>query len=171
MEGEFESLVADSLSTKSAAIYEKCFDDYSTFCEEMSLPISGGQSKVSVELWVAQLVKKGLGYGTVQSHLSALRHMFKRKGIEIAWESEKLGIALKGLKKRRQQALRKHPVSLSMFKVMISFAFFGFLRPSEFCVSSEDQYLRCNDVKISKSRKALFLRLRSTQFQTPGSSL
>ena len=180
LEGEFESLIADSLSTKSAAIYEKCFDDYSNFCEEMSLPIAGGQSKVSVELWVAQLVKKGLGYGTVQSHLSALRHMFRRKGIKIAWESEKLGIALKGLKKRRQQTLRKHPVSLSqikslyrgaevtlpvyscqMFKVMISFAFFGFLRPSEFCVSSEDHYLRCNDVKISKSRKALFLRLRS----------
>ena len=68
-EGEFESLIADSLSTKSAAIYEKCFDDYSNFCEEMSLPIAGGQSKVSVELWVAQLVKKGLGYGTVQSPL------------------------------------------------------------------------------------------------------
>jgi hypothetical protein len=54
LEGEFESLIADSLSTKSTAIYEKCFDDYSTFCEEMSLPIAGGQSKFSVELWVAQ---------------------------------------------------------------------------------------------------------------------
>ena len=116
LEGEFESLIADSLSSKSTAIYKKCYDDYSTFCEDMTLPIAGGRSKVSVELWVAHLVKKGLGYGTVHSHLSALRHMFRRKGIEIAWESEKLGIALKGLKKRRQQTMRKHPVSLSQIK-------------------------------------------------------
>ena len=103
LEGEIESLIVNSVSTQSTAIYDKCFNRYTKFCEKMSLPIADGQAETSVELWVAHMVKKGLGYSTVQSHLSALRHMFRRRGIEIAWKSKNLVTALKRLKNRRQQ--------------------------------------------------------------------
>lgn len=180
LEAEFEDLMGDALTKKSSKLYERYFNDYLKFCEEMSLPVGGTQSATSVELWVASLAKKGLGYGTVQSHLTAVRHMFRRNGIDITWESERLAVALKGLKKRKQPSAGKVAVSLSqimvlhqsaevslpsytcqMFKVIISLAFFGFLRPSEFCKTEEDHYLRRGDVKISESKKCCHLRLRS----------
>lgn len=151
----------------------------------MAIPADGRSSKLSVELWVASLSMKGLSFGTVQSHLSALRHISKRRGLSIDCQSEKLHLALKGLKRKAKSPIRKHPISTRQvnliirqadrilpsytalsFKVMVSLAFYGFLRPSEYCVTPANHHLRLGDIKISRSRKYCYLRLRSFKHST-----
>ena len=180
LEDEFEELLDGAVSGKTAVTYMRHFKAYTEFCASLSIPVHGPGSLKSVELWVAALSKKGLCYGTIQCHLSALRHMSKRKGLSVVCQSDKLEIALKGIKKKGVGKESKHAVSSNevellqhyaekalpsymcmMFQLMVSLAFYGFLRPSEYCITSADHHLRFGDVKISKSKRICFLRLKT----------
>ena len=180
LEDEFEELLESAVSQKTSNIYRRYFNAYTEFCTDLSLPVHGTCSAKSVELWVASLSKKGLSYGTIQSHLSALRHMSKRNSVQVICQSDQLEIALKGIKKKGVAPSSKHAVSVNeveqlqhyavralpsymctMFQLMVSLAFYGFLRPSEYCVTSVNHHLKLGDVKLSKSKRVCFLRLRT----------
>lgn len=169
----------EALADKTATTYQRYYNKFSEFCEKLKLRPKGKGSAHSVELWVAELSKCGLTYGTVQSHLSAVRHVSKREGLDIDIQSDKIQLALKGLKRKTIHAPKKHAVSLSelallqskadvlpahtslMFRIMVSLAFFGFLRPSEYCITTEDHHLKFGDIKLAKSGKSCYLRLKS----------
>ena len=179
LEEELDGLMDEAVASRTAMTYEKCFNSFNSFCSSLQLPLQGKDSAHSVELWVADLSRRGLCYGSVQSHLSALRHVARRNGLNIESCSDKIGIALKGLKRRTKSGPPKHAISLSqlqlfhagasllpakmciVFKLMSSLAFFGFLRPSEYCVTSVNHHLTFGDVKISKSGTKCYLRLKS----------
>ena len=87
-------LLDSAVSKKTSNIYMRYFTAYTEFCTDLSLPVQGICSAKSVELWVSSLSKKGLSYGTIHSHLSALRHISKRNSVLVICQSDQLEIAL-----------------------------------------------------------------------------
>lgn len=147
----------------------------------MGVPAETEGCGESVELFVASLAERGLAHSTVLSRISALRFMFRRAGLSVPFESPRLSMMLKGLKLRspRSVAPRKAPVtsshlvrmdracsvlspeSAAQFRAMISVAFYGFLRPSEFCRSPRGHYLCVKDVRFLEGRGECLLHFSS----------
>jgi hypothetical protein len=103
LDDEVERLLQSSLAKSTTETYRRCWREYVEFCEGMSVPFAGPTSSSSVVSWVASMSKRGLGYGSVMSYLSAVRHMFKRKDIPIVFESARLQLVLRGLKRTTEQ--------------------------------------------------------------------
>lgn len=173
-----ERLLDASVASSTAKVYRQHEMEYLEFCDALGLSAVGRASKKAVQYWVASLSGRGLGHGTVLSRLSAIRHMFRRCGVPIEFESDRLQLILKGLKRSPQSAKGlKQPVTVSHlrrlcgaadhlgggargFRAMVAVAFFGFLRPSEFCESKAGHHLRWGDVKFAKDGGCV-LELRS----------
>lgn len=85
--------------------------------------------------------------------------------------SEKLGLDMKGLKRKTNAVQRKHAISCQdvmlllrhadyilpaftalNFKVMVSLAFYGFLRPFEYCITPANHHLRLGTLRFPKTR-------------------
>jgi hypothetical protein len=59
----------------------------------------------------------------------------------------------------------------SCFVAMITLAFYGFLRPSEFCISPANHHLRWKSVKLGKHRRSLRLTLNSYKHSSQPSTI
>lgn len=176
-------MVNGSVAPSTKKIYTGFEQEYLRFCNGLDLPPTGKRCGKSVELWVASLSERHLAYTTILTRLSAIRHMFRRSNLPRSFESDRLRLMLKGLKSEASQRvvrLRKSPVTLShlrrlgqaadilgshlalQFKAMIACAFYGFLRPSEYCSTSSNHALKQKDVRFStRHRDACYLTLHS----------
>ena len=172
-------LMESALTAPSAKIYDRCVGRYVEFCEDIDV-VAFPAGAASVELWVAHLSKEGFAHGTVLGHLSALKHHSKCQGWKADFQSDRLDLMLRGLKKGPQgKASTRRPVTLShlrrlskaaavlgereavRFVAMGLLAFFGFLRPSEYCVSGSGHHMRRSGVKVSKDGRQCRLTLES----------
>lgn len=152
----------------TATVYKRCYNRYINFCKTVGLSSHGHSSGRSLELWATSLSRQGLGHGTILSHLSAVRHQTRTKRLLLGPDSDRLKLILKGVKARAgKAAISKVPVSsghlrkLSLaakhlktseakrFRAMIALAYYGFLRPSEFCTSAKKHYLLRRNVHFS----------------------
>ena len=65
------------------------------------------------------------------------------------------------LKRLHAASYKLKPQQALLFRAMTSIAFFGFLRPSEYCASNSGHQLQRRDIKFGKSNMCCYLRLRS----------
>ena len=134
-----------------------------------------------IELWLAQLSSKGLHHNTIRSHLSAVKYHCNRYGISHDLDSPRIHLLLKGLAKSSTKAPTSAPAATTshlkllskvsgilhkkkdhyQFMAMLAVAFYGFLRPSEFCRTPADHHLNWRDVQFSKKGKQARLSLRT----------
>ena len=173
-----DRLIGASVCPASAKIYKKYFNKFEKFCDDMGLFYRTEACKSSVELWIAHLKKEGLAYSTVLTHISALRHYFRKLDLKVSLDSERLKMLLKGFR-NESKAGSKTAVSSShllrldraaeilapkvacQFRCMMAVAFYGFLRPSEFCTTASSHALLFRDVHWSKDKTYCHLALRS----------
>ena len=180
LEKDTDRLMNQALATSTNRIYDKHVLMFKTFCSQLRIDISKGFTSKAVELWLTNLQKQNMAYSTVRARLSALRHYCIRKEILSELETPRIKLILKGIKKGEKKKNRKPLVTISHLKrlimssekvlskkkhsrfiAMIAIAFFGFLRPSEYCVSPVGHELQWNDVKFSKKFVSMRLALSS----------
>lgn len=179
LEAEVSRLTSHSVGSSTAKAYRHHAAEYTRFCRQMRVPsIRKGGSK-SIELWLASLSRAGFSYPTILSRLSAIRHMAKREGLSTDCNTGKVQLILKGLK-NSYVPKTKSPVTIShlkrlydaasaltgkletaRFRSIISLAFFGFLRPSEVCLSTANHHLRVGDIRFSGDGKACYVLFKS----------
>ena len=173
-------LLNKSISTATAKIYDRYLKKFEQFACTVSRRPRFNNS--TIELWLVSLKKEGLAYGTIRSHLSALHHHCHKKGIPIS-DSPRLCMLLKGIKNDSSRPSTKNTVTIShmkrlcaaaekfgdqelKLKTMITLAFFGFLRPSEFCVTNAHHHLLRKSIKIHRKKKSCNLRFNSYKHGT-----
>ena len=136
----------------------------------------------SLEYWVANLNREGNFYQVALGCLAAVRFWFKRAGSTSNLDSQRLRLTRRGLRQVALATVRKHPVTVShltrmmktagilgtrersRFKAVAAVAFFGFLRPSELCMTDAEHYLRVKDVRFSDINQLhCRLKLRSSK--------
>ena len=170
-----------ALAASTTRLYQNSNTMFKNFVVTIGKTLRKALKDGSVELWLAQLSERGLSYGSVRSHLSALRHCCARRGLPAQLDSPRIQLILKGIKRdytkkapRKAVATTAHLKRListskvifnrkehCRFAAMIALAFFGFLRPSEYCITPANHYLRWNDVKFSKQKNSVRLTLKS----------
>ena len=74
---EADELITNSVNRSTLAVYDHNKQKYSQFCRDIGMDATGRQCGESVELYMACLCRQGLPYSTIQSHLSAMRHLFR----------------------------------------------------------------------------------------------
>lgn len=165
-----DDLLEASVAPATALIYQKCVDKFVRFVRTLDASPHAVFDSRNVELWLTSLGGEGLAHGTVRSHLSALRHHCRRRGVTTNLDTPRIRMLLKGImRKYRRPTVQKgvaklshlrrlvaasgclNPDKRSAFNAMIAVAFFGFLRPSEYCVTSAGHYLVRGSVKAGKS--------------------
>lgn len=182
---ETDLLMEQALASSTAKIYEKHVSMFKNFCKHLKIDISQGFNCRAVELWLTKLHKEGVAYSTVRARLSALRHYCTRKNMDSGTDTPRIKLILRGIKKNATDRGGKAVVTLShltrlietsgkvlsmrkhiRFAAMITVAFFGFLRPSEYCVSRVGHELQWSDVKFSKTSKSMRLTFSSFKHST-----
>ena len=184
LEKEMRDIISTSVTKNTKNLYKKYWSQFRYFCKDLALPLNRDGVVKAMELWIAALGKEGVSYGSILCRLSALRHYIRKSGKNISLTSHRLELMLKGLRKRRKPVKSKNPVTIShikrlhkvanrrghstalMLKAMTTLAFFGFLRPSEFCISKSNHYLRRADVKFGRGYKCGYIRLRTFKHST-----
>lgn len=175
-----DSLMDQALATSTKNIYAKHVSLFKTFCHQLGIDILDGFKAKAVEMWLARMHKEGVAYSTIRARLSALRNYSIRKNFRSELNTPQIQLMLKGIKKSGRAKKVKTVVTLShlrrlirasrralsekrhsRFAAMITVAFFGFLRPSEFCSSRGTHGLQWNDVKFSRNQKSIRLTLSS----------
>lgn len=154
--------------------YNRFYSHYEIFVATLQLEKF---SATSVELWVTSLADEGRKHGAILSHISALKHYCIANGKDITFDTAKLRLVLRGIKNtaaparlptvvsvEQLQRLVRHSkkvlgrVGGARFSAMVSCAFYGFLRPSEYCISPAGHYVRRSDCKLTKTEVELDIR-------------
>lgn len=172
-----DHLIEQALAPSTRRVYNKQVLKFKKFCSETKFQWPQAFKNEAIELWLTHLKNEGAASGTIRSHLSALRNYSLVHKIKAKLDTPRIKLILKGI--QRQAATRspaKNVVTTShlrrlinaseivhgksvnhdRFVAMICLAFYGFLRPSEFCVSSANHAVKWNNVKVgNKSRSAL----------------
>lgn len=184
---ETDCLLDKALASSTKKVYTNQVNKFIKFCTELKLGLPGGYRDGSVELWLSKLRKEGAAYSTIRSHLSALRHHCIRYDIEARLDSSRIRLLLKGIKRDSGEQASKAAVTIShlkrlidtsrrildlrrhtKFEAMATVAFFGFLRPSEFCVTKAGHYIKWKNVKFSKRGNDVKIALSSFKHSTVG---
>jgi integrase len=156
-----------SLSEGSKKSYDRFYNQYKMFCSEHKLKKF---STSSMELWVTNLAQEGKKHSAILSHVSAVKFFCVKKNSEVTFATHKLKLILRGIKNSQGRTQKKtQAISLDQlhtlitkaeqvlwsidgrrFSAMVSCAFYGFLRPSEYCISSAGHHMSVGDVCFSK---------------------
>lgn len=190
LEADATKIIAKSVSPGTFKTYKQYERRYHQFCRLMKLPTHGSGCEESMILWITSLHKAKFSYGTILSHVAAVKHMFHRKGYPVVFQSERLRLLLKGLRPSdRTQKCKKVPVTRShlkrlnqaatildsstalRFRSMIALAFYGFLRPSEYCVTNRNHHIRVQDVKFARSKRKCWIYFRSFKHSSSPASI
>ena len=143
-------------------------------------PNQAFQSNI-IELYVTNLHKKETSLGSIRSHLAALRYYATINRLNKKLDSPQLKLLLRGIKRNSQKTTSnpkvvtlKHLSRLQTtskktltrkehyrFMAMASLAFYGFLRPSEYCRTNSNHHLKMNQAKISKQGTKIKTSLES----------
>ena len=156
------------MSEGSSRQYFKVIQKLKAFCKDYKIKDKFKFTPSVIELFVT-LLSHTISYSTIQSNLSAIRHYCKSKSITVTFDTPRLQLVLKGIKKTamptarvctavRIRHLRKlciasdHCFSVEkavLVKACFSLAFFGLLRPCEFIhTSTSPQHLLKKDCII-----------------------
>ena len=146
-----KGLMDQALAPSTEKKYRTSVHLFASFCYIIGMKFSSALQNKSVDLWLIQLSKKRISHETIRLHLSALGHYSARHGIYSLLDTPCIQLLLKGIKKSSKQqtppvtvATASHLKRLTMiskkmlrkrehlgFAVMISLAFYWFLRLSE----------------------------------------
>ena len=88
-----------ALARSTEKKYKTSVHLFKSFCYTIGRKFPSALQNKSVELWLTQLSKKGISHGTIQSHLSALRHYSARHGINSLLDTPRIQLLLKGIRK------------------------------------------------------------------------
>ena len=146
--------------------YVRFRDHYYTFCDNNRLTT---YSKKSVELWVVKLSEEGKSYGSILSHVSAIKFFCTKKGKKLKFDTKRLKLILRGIKNSSPRPKLAAALSYDQlvcmvnsfmrvlgkangirFSAMITCAFFGMMRPSEYCVSGAGHEILVRDISVSR---------------------
>lgn len=135
-------------------------------------------SASSVEGWIVDLAKRNYSHGSILSHVSGLRHYCQARGIEACLDSGRIRLMLRGLKRVNRSSPTQKCLALRVselrkmcaagysegglrFVAMITIAFYGFLRPSEYCKSPTNHDVKWLDVRAGRTGRAVRIKLRT----------
>ena len=186
---EAERLISAALTPSSSKQYATYVRRYLDFCAVVAVQPYDLTDR-GVELWVAQLSEKGYAFSTVLSHLSSLKHFYRSQGWQADFYTDRLALMLKGMRKlprkpvaARATATQSHLRRLMAssaglgeregvrFVAMILVAFFGFLRPSEYCLAGAPHCLRRSDVRFSRDRRQCRLTFQTYKQSTAAAAV
>lgn len=175
-------LLDQALAPATNRAYSQQVKNYKLFCKSINESWPQALKNETVELWLTYKKNLGSSIGTIKSHLSALRHYCLRHNITAKLSSPRITLILKGIQRNSNPSkLEKKLVTQShlrrlidtsqlvlgngpehfRFSSMITLAFYGFLRPSEFCTSPAGHHIKRNNVKISSNAKKIKIILTS----------
>ena len=148
-------------------------DQYNDFCVANHLRL---YSKKSVEYWVVKLANMGKSHGSILSSVSAVKFFCTKEGKKLNFATARLKLLLRGIKNsgaiQRPAPVVSYDQLVAMvrssrkvlgkskgnrFAAIITCAFFGFLRPSEYCITSSSHELKSGDIDITDSQITLTL--------------
>ena len=179
---ERDLLIYQALAPSTRKVYSTHVQKFRMFCKHIGSQLPKGYSDESVELWLTHLKNEGAAYSTIRSHLSAVKQYCLQKEIPSRMDSPRVILVLKGIRRNQEKSSKiKEVVKLSdlrrlilaskklfgdgfkhrQFAAMASLAFFAFLRPSEYCVSSAAHELKWEDVKVGSKLQSLKITLPS----------
>lgn len=148
-----DEFVKLSIGSSSRKLYDKHYEKLAEFGNALGVedPVSLVQPDI-IGAWIVDLYDSGLSHSTILSHLSAIKHFCYSSDIEVTFDTKRTKLLLKGIKnagpplssKKRlsHKSLMKLVASSSLHfsddqvhqaKAMVTLAFYGFLRPSEYC--------------------------------------
>ena len=179
VENETKRLVNNALAQGTHTSYARSVQRFQAFAHRSGVNKKCIFTAKTVELWIADLSLSKCSHGSVLSHISALRHYYKVNGIDSSLDSPKMKLMLRGLKRTAVPSLKPcYAMSCSELErfcqlctkvvkdskrliAMVTLAFYGFLRPSEYCVSSAGHSLKWGDICIGKKKNAVQLKFQT----------
>jgi site-specific recombinase XerD len=187
---ERDQLLRQAINPATAKVYHGHFRKFQQFCRTIGTAAPACFIDNSAELWITSLHKEGLAHNTIAAHLSAVRYHCVCNNTPHCWDTPRIRLLLRGIKKGRVASPPKPAVTMShmrklteaatrvlskaescRFAAMIAIAFYGFLRPSEFCVSPARHHLRWKSVKLGNKHHSLRLTLRSFKHSSQPSTI
>ena len=170
-------MMENALAPSTRRSYQRSVDQFQSFCQSMGLDMSKGDS---VELWIAHLSEGGIAHSAIRSRLSALKSFSTRINLQHTLSSPRITLLLKGVTKSKPRPTTRSVATLShmkrliktakavlskkdcyRFTAMMTLAFFGFLRPSEYCITNTDHNLKWKDVCFGRKGNSVRVTLRS----------
>ena len=167
----------NALAPSTRKVYQKSVGKFREFCQGMDIDLIDDEA---LELWVTHLSDEGVTPGVIKSHISALRNYSLKQKLPLHLDNPRLKLLLKGSEKSKSRHVARPVATLSHvirlvkaakacyhnknyreITAMITLAFFGFLRPSEYCITKAGHNLRWKDVQFSRNNKSVKLSLRS----------
>lgn len=170
-----------ALAPSTSKIYSNNVEKFKTFCRNLGRKSTKIFRDDSVELWLSHLNDQSLRCSTIRSRLSALKHYCTTHNISSELDTKRIKLILQGLKKvdrprksstavatichlKRLSKASKETLTKNShyrFTAMITIAFYGFLRPSEYCITSAGHNVQWNNVTFGKRHKSVRLKLKS----------
>lgn len=181
-----DSIIENSLAPGTRRCYNNAVTKYKDFCRKYHAEDKYYFSAYYVEAYVTYLSQNGLGLSSIQSTLSALRFHCRSNDIHITFDTARLALLLKGIKRTQIPKLRAtNAVKLShltrlmsaastifdyktgvLVRAMFSMAFFGLLRPSEMALSTVSPNNRLLRSDVLLKQKSIRIRFRSYKHST-----
>lgn len=175
-----DNLVSNSVAATTRKSYDAAVAKLYSFCRSHNIEAKYCLHKTTVELFLVSLYNKKLCHGSLLSAVSAIKHYCKSKGHEVNFDTPRLKLLLKGVK--RLQVVSHRPTNglsvrelskilqasesldnslQSCVKAMFSLAFFGFLRPSEFASAPATPQHQLRRGAIKFTNKAVIVTFSS----------
>ena len=121
-----------AVSPATLAIYDRYVKSFFEFAQQFGYLATRIKEKV-VRLWLASLNVQGLSYGTICSHLSALRHYCKTLNLPCLFTSPRTNLLLRGIRqslavppRTKEAATHRHVLRLYSAASILGHARHGF---------------------------------------------
>ena len=168
-----QDLISKSVAPATRRVYRKAVQGLVDFCDQHN--IKDKFSANSIELYVSWLAGNGMKSNSIRSMLSAVRHHCNSTAVPITFDTPRLLLLLKGVRRcndtkvlRPKNALKlRQLVKLcksaeklldfklaAMVRAVFSLSFFALLRPSEASLASTspEHQLKRTSVKIKTNK-------------------
>ena len=178
LKGRANRLLENALAPATRKKYGKSVKKFRDFCHALGRKGNKIFLDDSAELWLSELDKNKVTYGAILSHVSALRYHCVRHKLLDNLSTPQIKLMLRGIKKgsitsrkpvvantshlQRLVAVSKRVLNrreYARFAAMITLAFYGFLRPSEYCLTPSKHHIRRQDVQLSRKGSAVRLKI------------
>jgi len=176
-------LMDAALKQNTKRTYTSAQTRFLNFCELYNLT-SMPCTEDTLILYISYLFEEGLTASTIRVYLSAVRSMHVFAGVLYPTEMLRVRLALKGAVRQTPQPVRKLPITIDILRKLINntkhrfdrlllnavmtLAFFGCLRLSEFCIPdrttfSSKLHVCVSDITLDSKSKTLSLFLRRSK--------
>ena len=177
---EADMLVRNSVAATTRRLYDAAVDRLMSFCREQGIKDKYYFHSQTIELFVVHLRRLNLGFGAIQSNLSALRHHCNSRNISKDFDTPRLTLLLKGVKRLQEPSKRTtNGLNLGILcrlldamsaldrhtqlwtKAVFSLAFFAFLRPCEMATAHATPQHQLRRKAVKFTNKAVLLTFTS----------